>query len=98
MANEAPRDRATAPSFPATIEGGIDVWIRVLRDQARLKLYFYLISGIARADRFAEDIAEERVTRAVAVHAIVDGHDPAPYNVDAKSERRLATFLWHWTN
>jgi len=64
MANETPRDRAIVPSFPATIEGGIDVWIRVLRDQARLKLCFHLIFGVARANRPADEIAEERTARA----------------------------------
>ena len=67
MANEVPRDRAIVPSFPATTEGGIDVWIRVLRDQARTNLCFHLISGVARADRPADELAEERMASAAAV-------------------------------
>ena len=97
MANGAPRDLATAPSFLETPKGGIEVRIRVLRDQARLKLCFHLISGAPRANRSAKDLTEERAARAAAVHAIVDGHTSAPYDGNLKSERRLATLLWRWT-
>ncbi len=98
MANEIPRDRAIVPSFPATAEGGIDVWIRVLRDQARTKLCFHLISGVARADRPTDEIAEERLSRDASVQAVTDGRIPLPFNGDSKSERRLATLLWRWTD
>ena len=67
MANEAPRDRATAPSVPSTTKGGINAWIRVLRDQACMKLCFYLISDIPRANRPAKDLAEERFAQVAAV-------------------------------
>jgi hypothetical protein len=70
----------------------------MLRDQVRLKLSFHLISGVARANRPAEEIVEERAARAAAVKAVADGHVPDPFDGDAKSERRLATLLWRWTN
>ena len=94
MANEIPRDRAIVPSFPASTEGCIDVWIRVLRDQARTKLCFHLISGVARADRPAEEIAEEQLARAAALQAVTNGRIPIPFAGDSKSESRLATLLW----
>ncbi len=98
MANEPPRDRGTTPSFPSTTKGGIDVWIRVLRDQARLKLCFRLISGIAHANRPAVEIAELRAAAAAAVIEIAAGTVPISYDGDAKSERRLSTLLWRWTD
>ena len=98
MTNETPRDRAIVPFFTATTEGGIDEWIRVLRDQARLKLCLHLISGVARDNRPADEIAEERAARAAAVHAVSEGHVPAPFDGDSKSKRRLATLLWRWTD
>ncbi len=98
MANEAPRDRATTPSFPSNTEGGIDVWIRVLRDQARLKLCFHLISGVDVANRPVDEAAKHRVAAALAADAIAAGTVPIPYDGDPKSERRLATLLWRWTD
>ena len=98
MANETPRDRAIVSSFLATKEGGIDVWIRILRDQACLKLCFHLISGVTRANRPAEEIAEERAARTAAAQAVADGHIPNPFDGDAKTERRFATLIWRWTD
>jgi len=93
MTNEAPRDRDTTPSFPSTTEGGIDVWIRVLRDETRLKLCFHLISGVAAANRPVDDAAEYRVAAAAADTTIATGTVPIPYDGDLKSEGRLATLL-----
>jgi hypothetical protein len=94
MANKAPRDRAIAPSFPSTTKGEIDVWIRVLRDHARLKLCFRLISGVADVNRPQDQIDEQRATASAAVIAFAAGDVPVPYDGDPKSERRLATLLW----
>jgi hypothetical protein len=91
MANEAPRDRATTPSFPGIAEGGFEVWIRVLQNQIRIKLRFHLISGIPTATRPAEERDEERVAAIAAVQAIAHGHIAVPYDGDTKSERRLAS-------
>jgi len=96
MANETPRDRAIVLSFPTTIEKGIDVLIRVLRDQARMKLCFYLISGVAYATRPASEIVEERVARAAAVHAVANGHVQVRSDGDPKFEQRFATLIWRW--
>ena len=98
MAHEAPRDRATTPSFPSTTEGGVDVLIRVLRDQARLKLCFHLISGVAAANRHVDEAAEYRFTATAADTTIAAGTVPIPYDGDPKSERLLATLLWRWTD
>ena len=45
MANLPPRDRHIATSFQGSTEGGIDVWARVFREQARQKLCYHHISG-----------------------------------------------------
>jgi len=74
------------------------VWIRVLRVQSRTKLCFHLISGVARSNRPADEIAEERLARTAAVQADTDGRIPLPFDGDSKSERRLATLLWRWTD
>ena len=50
MANLPPRDRPIATSFQGSTEGGIDVWARVFRDQARQKLCYHHISGRDIAD------------------------------------------------
>jgi len=69
-----------------------------MRDQARSKLCFHFISGVARADRPADELAEERLARAAAIQTATNGRIPIPFDGDSKSERRLATLLWRWTD
>jgi len=99
MANEAPRDRAATPSFS---------WTTVRRRNRRLdssssrprasEVCFDLISSVLDVARSPEERVEARVGVTLAVLAIADGHAPVPYDGDPKSERRLATLLWPWTD
>ncbi len=98
MANEVPRERAISPSFPGMTDGGIDVWSHVFRDQARQKLCFHLTSGVAPLDRTVEEKDELRRASATSLHGVADKHTPVPFDGDAKSERRLASLLWRWTD
>ena len=97
MANLPPRDRPISTSFPGSIEGGIDVWARVFRDQARQKLYFHQIYGLHIADSPPGELRDYHRAEADVQVAVDAGLTPEPYDGDNKSERRLATLLWRWT-
>ena len=98
MADDSPRTRAIVPSFPGSTKGGIDVWIRVVRDQARTKLCFNLICGIAPAARPAAMRAAVRAGNVARDVAILAGTKPLPYEDDDYAERRLSTLFWLWTD
>jgi hypothetical protein len=64
MANLPPKDRPISTSFPGSIEGGIDVWAKIFRDQARQKLYYHQNVGrpiadwaLAKARDFSHEVA-----------------------------------------
>ena len=97
MANLPPRDRPISTSFPGSTEGGIDVWARVFRDQARQKLCFHQISGLPIANWPPSELRDFRRAKAATTVAIAADLVPEPYDGDDKSERRLATLLWRWT-
>jgi hypothetical protein len=97
MANEEPHTRGTLPSFPGSTEGGIDVWVRVFRNQARSKLSFNLISGVAFANRTDAKRAECRAVVITKDAALLAGTIPVPFE-DDKAEWRLTTMVWSWTD
>ena len=90
MANEAPRGRATAPSFPGTTKG----------ETKRVSSYAFTLFPpfLSCALRPVEESAKERDATAAAIRAIANGHIPLPYDGDNEFEQRLATLLWRWTN
>jgi hypothetical protein len=95
MADDEPRTRAIIPSFPGTTKGGIDVWVRVVRNQARSKLCFNLISGVPAT---AATRAAYRAAVVLRDAAIAAGNSPKPFEDDDNAERRLSTLLWLWTS
>jgi len=97
MADDSTRNRAIVPSFPGSTKGGIDVWIRVVRDHARTKLCFNLICGIAPAARPAAMRAAVRAGNAARDAAVLACNKPLPYEDDDNAERRLSTLIWLWT-
>ncbi len=99
MVDESPRTRAIVPSFPSSTKGGIDVWIRVVRDQVRLKLCFNIICGIPPAARPAPMrafVIAGNVARDVDI--LLAGTKPLTYGDDDNAERLLPTLLWLWTD
>ena len=95
MADGEPRTRAIIPSFPATTKGGIDVWVRVVRNPARSKLCFNLISGVAQTVVTGAAYREAHAKRDAAIAA---GTSHKPFEDNDNAERRLATLLWLWTS
>ena len=98
MANEEPRTRGIVPSFPGSTEGGIDVWVRVFRSQARSKLCLNLISGVVFTNRSVAERAEYRAVVVARDAALLAGIIPVPFEDDDKAERRMSSLLWTWTD
>ena len=71
MANLPPRACPIATSFPGSTEGGIDVWARVFRDQARQKLCYHHVSGRDIAD-WPPSEARDYVRAEAAAQAAID--------------------------
>ena len=92
------RTRWLTPTFPLSTVGGIDVWARVVRMQARAKYCYDLIDTVARVPgRAGEaqdflDRAEAAATRAAAAGTPVVAVTIA--EGDAGAERRLANLLY----
>jgi len=95
MADDEPRTRAIIPSFPGTTKGGIDIWVRVVRNQARSKVCFNLIYGVPTT---LATRATYRATFAVRDATIAAGTSPKPFEDDDNAERRLTNLLWLWTS
>ena len=95
MADDEPLTRAIIPSFPGTTKGGIDVWVKVVRNQARARLCFNLISGEPATSATR---AAYRAAIALRDAAIAAGTSPKPFEDDDNAERRLSTLLWLWTS
>ena len=91
MADDEPRARAIIPTFPGTTKGGIDVWVRVVQNQARAKLCFNLISGVPPT---AATRGAYRATIAARDAAILARTSTKPFEDDDNAERRLSTLLW----
>ncbi len=98
MANKEPRQQRILPTFPESTEGGIDAWVRVLRNQARTKLCFNLISRITFADRTAKERAKYRAVVVAKDAALAAGTIFVPFEDDDKAERKLLALLWAWAD
>ena len=95
MADEEPHTRTIIPSFPATTKGGIDVWVRDVRNQARSELCFRLISGVAQT---TSTRAAYRAPVTYRDASIASGSSHKPFKDDDLAERRRTTLLWIWTS
>jgi hypothetical protein len=83
MADDEPRTRAIVPSFPGTTKCGIDVWVKVVRNQARSKLCFNLISGVPATSATRAAYRAACVLRGAAIAA---GNSPNPFEDDDNAE------------
>ena len=78
MANVPPRDRPISTSFPGSSEGGIDMWARVFRDQARRKLCYHHIVGQPTGNWPPVEVRDFRIAEAT-MQIVVDAglvHEP----------------------